>query len=77
MGRQLERVGLFDNPSSRDYVAEHFEAVLNDSSNIARIQASGREVRESFLMGPRGGVKVESVWEGPKLITVILCGGGQ
>ncbi|MBF2544366.1 hypothetical protein IA922_06130 [Listeria seeligeri] len=32
-------------------------------------------VRESFLKGPGGGVKVESVWDGDRLLTIIVKGG--
>jgi len=50
--------------------------VLNDPNNISRIQSNGRIIRESLLMGPRGGLKVESIWDGTKLITVKLLGAG-
>lgn len=32
-------------------------------------------VRESFLKGPNGGVKLESVWDGDRLLTIIVKGG--
>jgi RHS repeat-associated protein len=75
MLRQLERVGLPDSPATRQYLAEHLTRVLRDPSNIARVQENGRIVRESVLMGPRGGLKFETVWEGARLITGNLYGG--
>jgi len=73
---QLERIGLPDTAANRALLQQHLEAVANDASNIARTQANGRVVRESLLIGPGGAVKVESIWEGLKLITVNLFGGG-
>jgi hypothetical protein len=72
---QMERIGLSDNAASRDLMLQHLDAVVNDVSNIVRTQANGRIVRESLLMGPNGGVKIESIWEGTKLITLNLLGG--
>jgi len=48
--------------------------VINDDSNIAIIQENGRFLRESLLMGPLGGVKWETIWDGAKLITGIIHG---
>lgn len=56
-------------------MAEHLNNVLNDPSAIKEIQETGRIVRESLLAGPDGIVKMQSVWEGTKLITVQLFGG--
>lgn len=75
MLRQLEIIGLPDTPESRDYLANHLQSVLVEPTSIAELQPEGREVRESLLMGPRGGLKVQSIWEGEKLITVALFGG--
>lgn len=58
-------------------IAQHLTGVLNDSSSIVQVQANGRVVRESLLMGPRGGLKIESIWDGTKLITVNLFGKKQ
>ncbi len=75
MLRQLERVGLPDTPATRQYLTEHLAGVLRDPSNIVRVQENGRIVRESLLMGPRGGLKFETVWDGARLITGNLFGG--
>lgn len=72
---QLERIGLPDNPATRKYLTEHLTDVINNSSNIVRIQETGRVVRESLLMGPNGGVKFETIWDGTKLITGKILGG--
>jgi RHS repeat-associated protein len=73
MLRQLERVGIFDNAAGRSLLNSHLESVYSGTKGI--LQANGRYLRESLLMGPRGGLKVESIWEGNKLITVKLLGG--
>lgn len=77
MLRQLERIGLGDSQAARKYLAEHLSKVAGDATNVVARQANGRVVRESLLMGPRGALKVESIWEGGKLITVKLIGGGN
>jgi RHS repeat-associated protein len=77
MLKQLESIGLPDSPQSRDLLEKHFADVLSSPSSIAKTLDNGRVVRESLLMGPTGGLKVESVWEGNKLITMTLFGGGN
>lgn len=62
---------------------------LNDSSNIKNIETRTFiakklpgtpvveytvTVKESLLMGPGGGLVVESIWDGNRLLTVILKG---
>lgn len=73
MLRQLESVGIFDNAAGRSLLNSHLESVYSGSKGI--LQSNGRYLRESLLMGPNGGLKVESIWEGNKLITVKLLGG--
>jgi hypothetical protein len=75
MLRQLERIGLPDSPATRQLLNDHLTDVLNDPSNISRVQQNGRVVRESLLTGPRGSVKLETIWEGNKLITTQIYGG--
>jgi len=67
--RQLERIGLSDSPTSRQYLTEHLTSVFADSTSIMRVQENRRVVRESLLMGPRGALKLETIWENNKLIT--------
>ena len=75
MLRQLQSIGLHDTPAVRRSLTEHLSKVLNDPSNIVRVEASGRTVRESLLMGPNGGLKFETIWDGTKLITGKFLGG--
>jgi RHS repeat-associated protein len=69
MLRTLRRIGINDTATGRVYLREHFAKVLNDPTNIVKVQRNSRVVKESLLMGPKGGVKVRSIWEGAKLIT--------
>ncbi|WP_196602046.1 hypothetical protein [Pectinatus frisingensis] len=48
---------------------------FNNPASILKTQENGRVVRESLLSGPNGVIKVESVWDGSKLITATLFGG--
>jgi len=74
MLQQLESIDLSDTAATRNFLTGHLTKVLNDPSNIVKIQENGRVVRESLLMGPQGGLKLESVWEANKLITMVLHG---
>jgi hypothetical protein len=74
MLRQLERIGLSDIPANRKYIHDHLISVLNDPNNIVKNEG-GCQLRESLLMGPNGGVKLQTVWEDSKLITVFVLGG--
>ncbi len=73
--QELQRIGLNDTPENREYLTAHLTWVLNDPTNIREVQRNGRVVRESLLMGPKGGCKLETIWEGNKLITVIIKAG--
>lgn len=75
MKRQLQRIGIDDNAAGRTHVQQHLNDVYVNPNSVARIQPNGRTVRESLLMGPRGGVKVQSIWQGRSLVTVELYGG--
>jgi hypothetical protein len=42
------------------------------------MQANGRVLKESLLMGPGGkAVKLQTIWEGNKLITVVVKAGAK
>jgi RHS repeat-associated protein len=73
MKRQLESIGIFDTPANRDLLKKHLESVYEISRGL--LQKNGRRLRESLFMGPNGGIKIESIWEGNKLITIKLIGG--
>jgi hypothetical protein len=53
---------------------DHLEAVYKNTTNGVR-QENGRVLKESLLVGPNGAIKVQSVWENNKLITVEIFGG--
>ena len=38
------------------------------------IQSNGRIVKEAMLYGPGGSLKIRTIWEGLKLITIELFG---
>lgn len=48
---------------------------MNNPTSILKVQDNDRIVRESLLSGPNGAVKIESIWEGAKLITIQIFGG--
>ncbi len=74
MAKQLSRIGIFDDAKGCHYLVEHLAEVLNNPSSCVKIQDNGRVLRESLLMGPTGGLKMQSVWDGNRLITVELFG---
>jgi hypothetical protein len=65
---QMEKIGLFDTPANREYIIEHLNKVINDPTNIIK-QEGYKTVRESLLMGPNGGVKMKTFWDGTELKT--------
>ena len=73
MLRQLESIGVFDNKIGKNYLKEHLKDTFKVTKEI--VQPNGRVLREPLLMGPNGGVKVESIWEKNKLISIIIIGG--
>lgn len=70
----MQRIGLQDTPASRLYMERWLNKVLNDAKNIVEVGKNGRTVREALLAGPLGVLKVETVWDGAKLITIKLLG---
>lgn len=70
MARQLNKIGIFDNASGRNYLKEHLIKTFNSSKGI--LVKKGYLLRESMLMGPNGGIKIESIWKNNKLITVYI-----
>ena len=67
-------IGIYDSPAMRQYLTEHLNRVLQDQANLVR-QVRGADIRESLLMGPAGGVKLESIWLADDLISVIVKKG--
>ncbi|MBE5903797.1 MAG: hypothetical protein E7275_05855 [Pseudobutyrivibrio sp.] len=87
---ELERIGIYDDIAGREYLTQHLNKVVNDSSNISGVESRSyvaKEIcgqpimeytattRESFLMGQYGGVKLKTIWDGNRLLTVIIEGG--
>jgi RHS repeat-associated protein len=70
MLQDMERAGLSDSPATREYVVEKLTEALNNPAAQQAVQAGGRKVIDVLLMGPNGGVKLETIWEGTKLITL-------
>ena len=90
MENSLNRIGIFDNASGREYLLSHLNQVLNDASNISNTEIRSyiaKELpgcpeitytavtKESLLMGPYGGLKLESVWDGNRLLSIVIKGG--
>ena len=74
MLRQLESIGLPDNVVTRQYLLRHLKNAYADPSNIIRVQENGRVIRETLLTGPQGVVKLETIWDGNRLITGEIYG---
>ena len=75
MAKQLSNIGIEDTPEGRQYLQEEFTKAFNNPNSVATVQENGRVVRDFLLAGPKGFLKVESVWEGNRLITAMLYGG--
>ena len=75
MEKQLNSIGIFDNEAGREIVEDNLSEALNKPTSILKVQDNDRIVRESLLSGPNGAVKIESIWEGAKLITIQIFGG--
>ena len=75
MERQLNRIGIYDNADGRSYLTQHLHESYANPSN-ATTQANGRILKESLLSGPNGVVKMNSIWEGNRLITIEIFGVG-
>lgn len=75
MEKQLNSIGVFDTKNGRKLVQDNLTNTFNDPSSLLKVQKNGREVRESILNGPNGIVKLESIWDGNRLITVKIFGG--
>ncbi|MBK1811937.1 DUF1906 domain-containing protein [Clostridium sp. YIM B02505] len=69
MENKLNKIGIFDNSEGRALMEEELQKSFNNTTNGA-IQDNGRIRKESLLTGPNGVAKMQSVWDGNKLITV-------
>ncbi|WP_100303411.1 RHS repeat-associated core domain-containing protein [Lacrimispora celerecrescens] len=86
MASELAHIGIQDTPANRALLQSHFESVGINLNNIAGTElrsyiANGQTfnytaiIRESFFMGPSGGAGFRTVWEGYRLLTIIILGG--
>ena len=90
MQLELQKIGIHYNQSGNEYISNHLNNVLKDSTNISNIEIRSyvakelpgnpiveytATTRESLLMGPGGAIMIESVWDGNRLLTVIVKGG--
>ncbi len=90
MKNELAHIGIHDTPDSRNLLGNHLNDVLNDSTNITGTELRSyvakellgtptitytATTRESFFMEPGGGVMFETVWDGDRLLTIIIKGG--
>lgn len=72
MLNQLNRIGIYDNEYWRNSM---FQKLWQDYYNLIPIlQENGRHVRDTLLIGPNGMLKMETIWQGGKLITIELFG---
>jgi len=72
MELQLNSIGIFDDAKGKKLVLDNLSNAFDDSSSIRETKENGRVVRTSVLKGPNGELKVESVWDKEKLISVKL-----
>jgi uncharacterized protein RhaS with RHS repeats len=68
MKATLEKIGIADTPENRGIMAAYFNRVLN-SQNFIDGAKKGFQMIEWPLIGPSGAVKVQTVWDGNRLIT--------
>lgn len=87
MQAELRKIGIHDNSTGRECLTQHLNDILSDSSNISNVEVRSyiakelpgqpkieytATTRESFLMGPGGGVMLRTVWDGNRLLTVVI-----
>ncbi|GLC89313.1 hypothetical protein [Lysinibacillus piscis] len=70
MELQLNNIGIFDDAKGKKLVLDNLTGAFDNPSSIKKTQNNGRIVRESILTGPNGTLKIESIWDKEKLITV-------
>lgn len=72
MELQLNSIGIFDDAKGKKLVLDNLSNAFDDPSSIRETKENGRVVRTSVLKGPNGDLKVETVWDKEKLISVKL-----
>lgn len=69
MENKLNKIGIFDNAKGRTFMENELQKTFNNTTN-GILQENGRIMKESLLTGPNGVAKMQSVWDGDRLITV-------
>ena len=60
--------------ATRQYLLHHLKDAYANPSNIILVQENGRVIKETLLTGPQGVVKLETIWDGNRLITGEIYG---
>lgn len=69
---QLNSIGIFDDAKGKKLVLDNLSDAFDNPSSIIKTQGNGRVVRKSILTGPSGVLKIESLWDAERLITIKL-----
>ena len=72
--RKVNSIGIYDNENGKKIILDALSRTLNDKTSIKESLRDGRTLRESLLVGPQGVLKMETIWDGEKLITVKILG---
>ena len=72
--RKVNSIGIYDNENGRKIILDALSRTLNDKTSIKESLRDGRILRESLMVGPQGVLKMETIWDGEKLITVKILG---
>lgn len=73
MERSLNSIGILDNSEGREYMTQQINDAFNNINSGIK-QANGRISVETLASGPNGLLKMQTIWEGNKLITINLFG---
>lgn len=74
MDKQLQKVGIADTPANREMIRRKVIEAYNDPSSISKVDGKWT-TREMFVMGPRGGLKIDTIWVKNDLISFVVRGG--
>jgi hypothetical protein len=72
MQSSLSKIGIYDDLQGRQLLNSKLTESFYHSQGIT--QTNGRIAKDFILSGPGGNVKVTSIWEGNKLITLNIYG---
>ncbi|MCE7874375.1 hypothetical protein DYH09_28945 [bacterium CPR1] len=70
---ELQKIGINNTKENRKYVYDAIEKTLNTADSIVAADAKST-TRETLLYGPKGAVKLITVWDNTTLITVKVFG---